>query len=80
MGLIYTARNGRPTRIRPAWTVSPHGCSLRVAPCLPRGPLRLRSGKAGRGPCLQFGMGCVLPRGQSQASMSAQMLLAQFSA
>jgi hypothetical protein len=25
----------------------PHGCSLRVAPCPPRGPLRLRAGGAG---------------------------------
>ena len=24
----------------------PHGCSLRVASCPPRGPLRLRSGEA----------------------------------
>ena len=24
----------------------PHGCSLRVAPCPPRGPLRLRTGEA----------------------------------
>jgi len=27
--------------------MSPHGRSLRVAPCPPRGPVRLRAGKAG---------------------------------
>ena len=34
----------------------PHGRALRVAPCPPRGPLRLRSGKAG--PAAPAGTDC----------------------